>query len=81
MRTPCIVAVCWVIPSMQDFRVADTNMLVFKKPCGPNAKHHRPNAKHFGPNVNPYGPNATPNASRWNMGTLGPLALGLTLAM
>ena len=42
---------------MRAIYVADTNMLVFKKPHGPNANFN-------GPNANPYRPNTTPNASR-----------------
>ena len=36
---------------MRDFHIADTNMLVSKKPGGPNAKPGRPNAKPGGPNA------------------------------
>ena len=34
----------WAIPPRQEFGVADTNMLVSKKPAGPNMKAGRPNA-------------------------------------
>ena len=33
-------------------------MLVYKKPRGPNAKHHGPNAKHGRPNVKHHNVNA-----------------------
>ena len=41
------------IPPMQDFRVADTNMLVYEKPCGPNANPSLPNAGANHPKVTP----------------------------
>ena len=47
-------------PPMQQFRVTYTNMLVSKKPHGPNSHPNRPNTK-------PYGSNVTPNASSRNM--------------
>ena len=49
----CVGASHWVRPPTRAIRVADTNMFVSKKPCGPNAKA--------------YGPNASPNMSQWNM--------------
>ena len=48
-------------PQTRDFRVADTNMLVSKNPCGPNATPYLPKAT-------PYLPNATPSAGKWNKG-------------
>ena len=41
----------WAIPLTRDFRVEDINMLVSKKPGGPNAKLDRPNTKPGKPNV------------------------------
>ena len=54
--------------------VAHTNMLVFEKPRRSNANPHRPNAK-------PKGPNASPTRAGGIYVALGPLTLGLQLAM
>ena len=59
---------------MPDFHVADTNMLVFKKPRRSNVTHNQPNMCHNKPNANP-------NASRWNIVCIGHVCIGITLGM
>ena len=46
-------ASCLILPPMRAICVADTNMLVSEKPCGPNAKPRRPNAKPPDPTLAP----------------------------
>ena len=60
---------------MRDFRVADTNMLVSKKPGGPNAKPDRANAKPGEPNAS-----LLPNASRWNIGHIRSPCVGARIS-
>ena len=54
----------WSRPPMRAFLLADTNKLVSKNHCGPNANPRRPNTNPHGPNANPNQRNASPNASR-----------------
>ena len=57
--TTRVGALRWFRPPMRRFRVIfNTNMLVSKKPCRPNATPNVPNATPYTPNVTPYTPNS-----------------------
>ena len=56
-------------------------MLVFKKPCGPNATPNLPSATPYTSNAITYLPNTTPMRGDGIKVALGPLVLGLALAM
>ena len=60
-------ALHWVWHLTRGVHVAYTNMLVSKKPCGPNAK--------------PHGPNVSPSPSWWNIVCVGYAMVWFMLAM
>ena len=73
-KTTSVGASHWFRPSTLRFRVTYTNRLVPKKPWGPNTTPNLPNATTYLPNMTPM------LAGRIKV-ALGPLALGLALAM
>ena len=66
---------------MPAIHVADTNMLVLKKPCGPNTSPYASNANPSGPNTKRCEPNTSPDAIQWNMVRVGYARVGFVLGM
>ena len=70
-----IMALRWVRPPMRAICMADTNMLVNKKPLD------RPNGNCRGPNTNRRRPNTSPKVSQWNLVRIGYVRVFFMLGM